>query len=617
MLPYINLPFEYVANVLGASTDELKLIASFLLSYPLAGVLKRIPDSKPWQKNLFIITVALFYLVGLFDLWTGMRTLLISSAGAYAIARYVDGPFMPWIGFVFLMGHMSVNHLDRQFRNAPQTVDITGAQMVLVMKLTAFCWNVHDGRLPESELSDYQKERAIREFPSLMDYAGYVLFFPSLFAGPAFDYVDYRQWLTTSMFKLPPGVDPTHAPPTRKKRKIPRSGTPATWKAIYGLVWIFAFLKFSAWYYPEMLLSDDYMKHGILRRILQLHMLGLTTRMKYYGVWLLTEGACILSGIGYKGVDPKTGRVNWNRLQNVKPLGIELAQNTHAYLGNWNVNTNLWLKNYMYLRVTPKGQKPGFRATLATFVTSAFWHGFYPGYYMAFVLASFLQTISKHGRRLLRPFFLSPDGQRPLPNKIYYDIFTWLVTQLAFSFTVIPFILLSFSDSFLVWQRVWFYTIAGVAVSFGFLNSPGKAILQKKLKQRAAKGQSAGPGVGAKAPERATASGAAAALSPEKLKQRKTMPASFTADDLLEEKILGEALGVRPGLSRNTSTESLGGITRQETYLGLPDDPEKEVQDAIDEVKAEVQRRKAAGEGPPGVAEMREWVEEKMKGKKN
>lgn len=59
---------------------------------------------------------------------------------------------MPWIGFVFLMGHMSINQLNRQFINAPEKVDITGrltlfllwrmanfgvvgAQMVLVMKV--------------------------------------------------------------------------------------------------------------------------------------------------------------------------------------------------------------------------------------------------------------------------------------------------------------------------------------------------------------------------------------------------------------------------------------------------------------------------------------------------
>ncbi|KAG9514658.1 MBOAT family protein-like protein, partial [Aureobasidium melanogenum] len=483
MLPYINAPFVYVAGKLGAAPDELKLIFSFLLSYPLAGVLKRIPDSKPAQKNVFIIAVSMFYLVGLFDLWAGLRTILISSIGAYAIAAYIQGPYMPWVGFVFLMGHMSVNHIYRQIVNDPSTIDITGAQMVLVMKLTAFCWNVYDGTLPEATLTDHQKERALRKLPSLLDYAGFVFFFPSLFAGPAFDYVDYRRWIETTMFELPPGVDPSKAPPTRKQRKIPRSGTPAAWKAAFGLLWILAFLQFSGYYYTDFLLSDGYKQYGFLRRIWVLHMLGFTTRMKYYGVWSLTEGACILSGIGYKGIDPKTGKADWNRLQNVKPLGIELAQNSHAYLGNWNINTNMWLRNYVYLRVTPKGKKPGFRASMATFVTSAFWHGFYPGYYLAFVLASFIQNSAKNSRRLIRPFFMSADGTKALPSKRYYDIFTWLCTQLAFSFTVAPFIFLGFGDSLEIWQRVYFYTIIGVTATSLFLLSPGKQFLQQKVKQ--------------------------------------------------------------------------------------------------------------------------------------
>ncbi|TKA77586.1 hypothetical protein B0A49_01739 [Cryomyces minteri] len=532
MLPYIDIPFVYAANALGASTDELKLISSFLISYPLAAVLKRIPDRKPWQKNIFIIAVSVFYLVGLFDLWGGVRTLLISSVGAYAIASYVQGPYMPWIGFVFLMGHMSVNHIHRQTVADPSRVDITGAQMVLVMKLTAFCWNVYDGTLPDSELTDFQKERAIRELPDLLDYAGYVLFFPALFAGPAFDFVDYRRYIETTMFAVPPGTDPAKAPPTRKKRKIPRSGTPAAWKAAGGLAWIFAFLKFSGWYYPALLLSDDYTKYGLLRRIWQLHMLGLTTRMKYYGVWFLTEGACILSGIGYKGYDPKTGKADWNRLQNVKPLGIELAQNTHAYLGNWNINTNHWLRNYMYLRVTPKGKKPGFRASLATFVTSAFWHGFYPGYYLSFVLASFLQSIAKNCRRLVRPFFMTADGKSSTPYKPYYDALTLLVTQLAFSYTVAPFILLSLHDSLLVWARVYFYCVIGAAVCLAFLSSPGKAWVKTELNKRN-----------------------------------------------------------KPKLERAESYDSLDGPT-----LGLPNDPGQEFDEIVAEVRAEIAARKRRGQ---------------------
>ncbi|KAL6719604.1 Lysophospholipid acyltransferase [Lecanora helva] len=495
MLPYIDirglyyLAFEYAGSLTGASVDELKLIVSFLLSYPLAGALKRIPDAKPYQKNLFLIAytnfqVSLFYLVGLFDLWDGVRTLFISSAGAYLIAKYVDGPFMPWIGFVFLMGHMSVNHINRQFVSRPDKVDITGAQMVLIMKLTAFCWNVQDGRLPQKDLAEFQRERALTHLPSLLDYAGYVLFFPALFAGPAFDFVDYRRWIETSMFELPPGADPSTAPKTRKKRKIPQSHTPATVKAIIGLLWILLFLRLSGSYNTDVVLGDHYMKYGFLRRIWLLEMLGLVTRMKYYGVWYLTEGSCILSGMGYKGVDPKTGRVNWNRLQNVNPWGIESAQNTKAYLENWNMNTNNWLRYYMYLRVTPKGKKPGFRASLATFVTSAFWHGFYPGYYLSFILAAFLQTIAKNFRRHVRPFFLTPDGQRPTSYKIYYDILSYLATQTAFCFTTAPFVLLSLPSSLLVWARVYFYAIFGAAASMAFFASPAKPWLIRQLRQR-------------------------------------------------------------------------------------------------------------------------------------
>lgn len=316
---------------------------------------------------------------------------------------------MPWIGFVFCMAHLSINQLTRQFANNPAVVDITGAQMVLVMKLTAFCWNVADGRLPDEELSDFQKERALKQLPSLLNFAGYVLFFPSLMAGPAFDYVDYRRWIETTMFEVPAGTDPSKKPPTRKKRKIPRSGTPAAWKAAAGLFWILLFLKLSAMYYPDLLIGDQYMTYGFVRRVWILHMLGFTTRLKYYGVWALTEGACILSGLGYKGVDPATGKVSWNRLQNVSPWGVESAQNTRAYLGSWNINTNNWLRNYMYLRVTPRGKKPGFRASMATFVTSAFWHGFYPGYYLTFILASFVQTVAKSTFPLFPLFCVFPN----------------------------------------------------------------------------------------------------------------------------------------------------------------------------------------------------------------
>lgn len=341
-------------------------------------------------------STSVFYLIGLFDLWDGVRVLFISAGGIFCIAKYLkSSPYMPWIGFLFVMGHMSVSHIQRQTTNDPSVIDITGAQMVLLMKLSAFCWNVADGQLPDEQLNDFQKERALKEIPSLFDYSAYVLFFPSLMAGPAFDYIDYRRWIDTSMFEVPANVDPAKKPPVRKKRKIPRSGTPAMIKAVTGLGWIGAFVYLSGSFNYEELVGESYMKYGILRRIFILHMVGLVSRFKYYGVWTMTEGACILAGLGFNGVDPVTGKVSWNRLQNIDPIAVETAQNPRAYLGGWNMNTNHWLRNYVYLRVTPRGKKPGFRASLITFATSALWHGFYPGYYLTFILASLIQTAAK------------------------------------------------------------------------------------------------------------------------------------------------------------------------------------------------------------------------------
>ncbi|KIW15251.1 hypothetical protein PV08_05296 [Exophiala spinifera] len=481
MIPGINVPFEYVSKALGASVDELKLLSCFLLSYPLAAILKRLPDNQPHLRNLFVVASSLFYFVGLFDLWGGIWTFLVASGGTYAIAYYIDGSLMPWIVFVFLMGHMSISHIHRQMLDDASVVDITGGQMVLIMKLHAFSWNVHDGRLKPELLNGSQKDRALYKMPNLLDYAGYVFFFPSVFTGPAFDFVDYRRWIETSMFDVKPGEK---GPATRKARRIPRSGRPATYKAIIGVAWILLFLNFSGWYNVKLLLSDEYMQYSFPRRVWLMYMLGFTSRLKYYGVWSLTEGACIMAGIGYNGMDPKTGKPLWNRLENVNAWGIETAQNSRAYLDNWNKNTNKWLRNYIYLRVTPKGKKPGFRATLATFVTSAFWHGFYPGYYLTFLLGAFVQTVAKNSRRYIRPFFLTPDGTKSTKYKIYYDIAGYLVTQFTFSFVTAPFVILGFNDSLKAWGRVYFYAVIEIGVAMAFFASPAKRWLIAKLDKR-------------------------------------------------------------------------------------------------------------------------------------
>ncbi|EXJ64424.1 hypothetical protein A1O7_00760 [Cladophialophora yegresii CBS 114405] len=526
MLPGIDAPFLWLSEVVGASVDELKLLFVFISSYPLAACLKRLPNDRPHYKSIFSVTICLFYLVGLFDLWSGVGTLLIDALGTYAIIYAVDG---------FLMGHMAISHIERQRINDPSLVDITGGQMVLIMKLHALAWNYHDGHMKPELLTDSQKERAVYKLPELLDYAGYVFFFPSIFTGPAFDYVDYKRWLDGSIYALPPETPSSSSPAKNasrsKKIEVPHSTIPATRKAIGGLLWIGLFLQFSKWYNVALVLSDKYLAYTFPYRVWILQLLGFTSRMKYYGVWSLTEGACIMAGISYNGIDEKTGKAKWDHLENVNPLGIELAQNSRAYLDNWNKNTNKWLRNYIYLRVTPAGKRPGFRATLATFLTSAFWHGFYPGYYLTFLLAAFIQTVAKNFRRHLRPFFLTPDGKSATRWKIYYDVAGYVATQLAFCFTTAPFVILGWNDSLKCWARVYFYAVVGVAASMAFFASSGKKMLVKRLDAR-----------------------------------------------------------IHPHVRKSVAEE-----TQHPPSLGLPNDPGREIDDAIDEIRAEIETRQRRG----------------------
>lgn len=410
--------------------------------------------------------VSAFYLLGIFDLKDGVQTLLISSLGTYLLAKYVKSPLMPWVVFVFVMGHLTVNHIERYYspeqKGSDGRMDITGSQMVLVMKLSAFGWNVHDGRRPSSELSSLQKDRALTKLPPLLDYLTYVFFFPSLMAGPSFDYSEFRRWLDFSIFEGEYTTPHPDGKPRKHKRKIPRSGRIAAKKAAEGVMWIGLWILLSGKFSDKALFTSEFRARSFLYRAFFLWPLGFTYRLKYYGAWTLAEGACILSGLSYNGIDPVTKKRKWDRVRNIDPYRHETGQNVHALLETWNMNTNKWLKTYIYLRVTPKGKKPGFKSTLFTFATSAFWHGVSPGYYMTFITGAFLQSCGRSARRYIRPFFMSPDLSQPGPYKRYYDILTYVVSQMALQYTVQPFVILTFRGSLYVWSTVYFYVHIGI-----------------------------------------------------------------------------------------------------------------------------------------------------------
>lgn len=113
-----------------------------------------------------------------------------------------------------------------------------------------------------------------------------------------------------------------------------------------------------------------------------------------------------------------------------------------------------------------------------------------------------------------------------------------------------PFIILGFDDSIKVWSHVYYYGVVTVFLSLAFFASPGGAYLDKKLKARN-----------------------------------------------------------KPRLQRTTSEESVGQPT-----LGLPSDPGKDIDEAVDEMKAEIEELKKSGKtvSMPSGEELKSAIEEKV-----
>lgn len=191
-------------------------------------------------------------------------------------------------------------------------------------------------------------------------------------------------------------------------------------------------------------------------------------------------------------------------------------------------------------------------------------------------------------RRHFRPFFLTPDGSAPTPYKRYYDFAGWLTTQLAMSFAAAPFVLLDFSASMTAWAHVYYYGIIGVVVSLSFFASPGKKWLVRKLKARneAHKGS----------PVRA-ADGASAVLLREGEKKMKQSA---------EER------------KREQESDSMHEMdVAAPPMLGLPEDLEREFDDALREIKTEIEsrRRKGSTVTMPSGQELRTMIEDRLKRK--
>jgi len=267
-------------------------------------------------------------------------------------------------------------------------------------------------------------------------------FFAGFLAGPAFEMQEYLSFTNLEVF------NDKHA-----KGKIPSTIIPALIKLGSSLI-LFCGVILSGYYSIDWMFTRDFDALFFINRYLYMGFSVSLVRYKYYFGWKIAEGGANACGLGYNGVDDK-GKYKWDRISNANVLKVEIPENMSAITGNWNIATAKWLKRHVYVRVTPPGSKPSFFSTMCVYIVSAIWHGFYPGYYNTFGLGAVMTEISHRFRRHVRPMFLTADD-KPKPTKIFYDIFSVIVSWTSINYAGLSFLLLDFNRSVQLYTKFYF-----------------------------------------------------------------------------------------------------------------------------------------------------------------
>ena len=144
----------------------------------------------------------------------------------------------------------------------------------------------------------------------------------------------------------------------------------------------------------------------------------------------------------------------------------------------WNHQVHLWLKFYVLERITPRGKRPGARESIFVFLVSAFWHGFYPFYYVMFFFAALTVEAAKDVfkarflfKQVIPSFLVAPLG--------------WFFSMTCLNYCGILQNALTFENGFAFMKNTYYFQPLGLILFVFLSRNMGLVGIAKKMEKKA------------------------------------------------------------------------------------------------------------------------------------
>jgi lysophospholipid acyltransferase len=434
---YLDQHIDVLSAKVGIPCDVIRYFMGSLFCYVLAIGHTMLPDNNVTLKHGYSLFWGLFLSYACF----GVNTLLplMSSLIVFVTCKMIGNyRFTPAIIFVVSMGITSFCHIYRLMIDyGGYTLDISGPQMVITIKLTSFAWNVFDYGKKHGDKYKHRIQNSVDiSNVSTLEFFSFIFFFGGYLGGPAFEFQDYIRFTNNELFE------------DKKKPSLGTRIIPALSSFCTSIFFLVIFQTVAKQYDPFFLLCEDFALMPVYKQLVVIWLSVSLNRSKYYCVWNLADGAMVLCGFGYNGRDKKTNLVKWDRMVNAHYFDVEFGESSRQAVTSWNLRTSYWLRIYSYERLL----EGNYGTTIAMYVTmmvSAFWHGFYGGYYVTFGCGAWLQSIGKSLRRTLRPIFENYEtGKTPM----WYNFGGRIITAILLNFLTVSFFVISVPNALKIWS---------------------------------------------------------------------------------------------------------------------------------------------------------------------
>ncbi|KAE9418196.1 hypothetical protein Angca_009004, partial [Angiostrongylus cantonensis] len=240
---------------------------------------------------------------------------------------------------------------------------------VMTLRFIGLVMDVYDG-VHYKKLKEDQKKTAIQVVPGLLEIAAFGFFYTGTFAGPQFTLIKFRQCISGEWLD---------------EQKRPRQSAlqASLYRFLGGCVYMAMNQCGTAWIPNSYFNTQEFYNQSFFWRWTWVTIWFRLVISRYCAMWMITEGAAILNGLGYNGKD-RNGEDRWDGVRDIHVWKWETGSDFTSCIQSFNCGTNNWVRNHIMRRLRWLNSKPA--AHIITLGYLAIWHGYHLGYFLLFGL---------------------------------------------------------------------------------------------------------------------------------------------------------------------------------------------------------------------------------------